>query len=86
MKTKPPSNGYYLCTRTISGQGEVKTAVKIKDGKAINYLGERVPIKQLHRFIRIPTIIYVRYFSADAAKELIALRKFKAACMSQINH
>lgn len=85
MKTKPPSKGYYLCTRTISGQGDVKTAVKIKDGKATNYLGERVPIKQLHRFIPIPTIIYVRYFPADAAKELISLRKFKAARMNQIN-
>ena len=77
--TKPnnnvPKKGFYLCTLNCPSRGPIRTAVKITRGKIVDYMGTKQDPSLLSNFSNIATPLYVKYFPADAAKELIALRK-----------
>ena len=77
--TKPnnkiPKKGFYLCTLNCPNRGPISTAVKITRGKIVDYMGTKQDPSLLSHFCNILTPMYVKYFQADATKELIALRK-----------
>lgn len=75
LKNKIPKKGYYLCTLNCPSRGPIRTAVKITRGKIVDYIGTKQDPSLLSNFSHLPTHIYVKYFSADATHELIALRK-----------
>lgn len=84
-----PKDGYYFCQLNCPTRGQVGTAVKIHKGKVTDYLSTPQDPKLLSRFRKMSVDIYVYsyvyYFRHDAVKELLELRKFKAARMKQLS-
>lgn len=85
MKTKPRTNGYYLCSVYYDTGGYANTPVKVVNGKIYSYIGTELRLSACKILRKLSVEMYVAYFRKEATKELRDLRKFKAARMNQIN-